>query len=141
MNYIVFPGNVGDKDALLKAAVTLGVAKKASSPGARGPKFPQASSPHTSQSVPAIKSKLLVELSKAQSQGHAVAAFNVYNLEGAKAVVAAAEISRSPVILQVMPCSETSSFFFNISEYSQPIVLPPLILISIITLYLSIECE
>jgi Fructose-bisphosphate aldolase class-II len=112
MNYIVFPGNVGDKDSLLKAAITLGVAKKAAtSPGAKGPKSPQAASPQPSHSIPATKSKLLVELSKAQSKGYAVAAFNVYNLEGAKAVVAAAEISRSPVILQVMPRSETSRFF------------------------------
>lgn len=28
MNYVVFPGNVGDADALLKVAITLGVAAK-----------------------------------------------------------------------------------------------------------------
>lgn len=33
--------------------------------------------------------------------GYAVGAFNVYNLEGVEAVVAAAEEQRSPAILQV----------------------------------------
>lgn len=112
MNYIVFPGNVGDKDALLKAAVTLGVARKGpSGPSSKGTKSPQAPTPQSPHSSPAAKSKLLVELSKAQSEGYAVAAFNVYNLEGAKAVVAAAEISRSPVILQVALCTQTSRLF------------------------------
>jgi len=34
---------------------------------------------------------------------YAVGAFNIYNLEGAKAVIEAAEMQRSPVILQVHP--------------------------------------
>lgn len=107
MNYIVFPGNVGDKDALLKAAITLGVARKPSaSTGTKGLKPPQAAALQPPQSASTKKSKLLVELSKAQSEGYAVAAFNVYNLEGAKAVVTAAEISRSPVILQVILCRD-----------------------------------
>lgn len=42
-------------------------------------------------------------LHKAQSQGYAVGAFNVYNLEGAKAVIRAAEAEVSPVILQIHP--------------------------------------
>lgn len=110
MNYIVFPGNVGDKDALLKAAMTLGVAKKTpASPGTKGPKSVQTPGPSSSiKSSPAVvasSSRLLSTLSTALSQGYAVAAFNVYNLEGAKAVVAAAEISRTPVILQVMLCT------------------------------------
>ena len=36
MNYIVFPGNVGDNDALLKVAITLGVPKKISVPQTTG---------------------------------------------------------------------------------------------------------
>lgn len=50
---------------------------------------------------------MLVELSgilaDAQASGYAVGAFNVYNLEGAQAVVAAAEEARSPAILQIHP--------------------------------------
>lgn len=42
-------------------------------------------------------------LSDARAQGGAVGAFNVYNLEGVRAVVGAAEAERSPVILQVHP--------------------------------------
>jgi fructose/tagatose bisphosphate aldolase len=37
----------------------------------------------------------------AEKGGYAVGAFNVYNLEGIKAVVAAAEAEKSPAILQV----------------------------------------
>lgn len=42
-------------------------------------------------------------LSKAEAARYAVGAFNVYNLEGVKAVITAAEVSHSPVILQVHP--------------------------------------
>lgn len=41
----------------------------------------------------------------ARERGAAVGAFNVYNLEGAKAVIAAAEALRSPVILQIHPAA------------------------------------
>jgi len=37
----------------------------------------------------------------AEKGGYAVGAFNVYNLEGIEAVVAAAETEKSPAILQV----------------------------------------
>lgn len=37
----------------------------------------------------------------AEKGGYAVGAYNVYNLEGVMAVVAAAEAERSPAILQV----------------------------------------
>lgn len=39
----------------------------------------------------------------AQAGGYAIGAFNVYNLEGVKAVIRAAEAERSPVILQIHP--------------------------------------
>lgn len=39
----------------------------------------------------------------AQAGGYAVGAFNVYNLEGVKAVIAAAESECSPVMLQIHP--------------------------------------
>jgi tagatose 1,6-diphosphate aldolase GatY/KbaY len=42
-------------------------------------------------------------LRAAQTGGYAVGAFNVYNLEGVKAVIAAAEVERSPVMLQIHP--------------------------------------
>ena len=40
-------------------------------------------------------------LEDARIGGYAIGAFNAYNLEGVKAVVAAAESKRSPVILQI----------------------------------------
>ncbi|GFP85851.1 d-tagatose-1 6-bisphosphate aldolase subunit gaty [Phtheirospermum japonicum] len=42
-------------------------------------------------------------LLNAENGGYAVGAFNVYNLEGIEAVVAAAEEQRSPAILQIHP--------------------------------------
>jgi tagatose 1,6-diphosphate aldolase GatY/KbaY len=42
-------------------------------------------------------------LEKAQRYAYAVGAFNLYNLEGAKAVVNAAEADRSPAIIQILP--------------------------------------
>lgn len=42
-------------------------------------------------------------LHQARTGGYAVGAFNVYNLEGVRAVVAAAEAVRSPAILQIHP--------------------------------------
>ena len=40
-------------------------------------------------------------MKNAERGGYAVGAFNVYNLEGVQAVVAAAEEQQSPAILQV----------------------------------------
>ena len=42
-------------------------------------------------------------LNHARSNGYAIGAFNVYNLEGAIAVVQAAEEMNSSVILQLLP--------------------------------------
>jgi len=42
-------------------------------------------------------------LSRARSEGYAVGAFNVYNLEGVQAVMLAAEEAKSPVIVQLHP--------------------------------------
>lgn len=44
-------------------------------------------------------------LREARQGGYAIGAFNVYNLEGARAVVRAAETQHSPVMLQVHPSS------------------------------------
>ncbi|XP_060205429.1 uncharacterized protein LOC132633191 isoform X2 [Lycium barbarum] len=74
--YIVFPGNVGDSKALAE------VVKNWAHPGRLSTK------------------ELLLE---AESGKYAVGAFNVYNLEGVEAVVAAAEEENSPAILQIHP--------------------------------------
>ncbi|XP_066375772.1 uncharacterized protein [Miscanthus floridulus] len=74
--YIVFPGNVGDNSALAK------VVKSWASPSRSSTK------------------ELLLN---AEKGGYAVGAFNVYNLEGIEAVVAAAETEKSPAILQIHP--------------------------------------
>lgn len=50
-----------------------------------------------------ISTSLLLE--KARTRGYAIGAFNVYNLEGVRAVIAAAEAERSPVILQLHPAA------------------------------------
>ncbi|KAL3375227.1 hypothetical protein AABB24_006623 [Solanum stoloniferum] len=74
--YIVFPGNVGDSNALAE------VVKRWAHPGRLSTK------------------ELLLE---AERGSYAVGAFNVYNLEGVEAVVAAAEEENSPAILQIHP--------------------------------------
>ncbi|MEM1253416.1 MAG: class II fructose-bisphosphate aldolase [Cyanobacteria bacterium P01_H01_bin.21] len=53
-----------------------------------------------------ISTKKLLEA--AQKQSYAIGAFNLYNLEGVKAVVNAAEADNSPAIIQILP---------NILEY------------------------
>src|SRR5262249_43366640 len=46
------------------------------------------------------------ELLRAAMAGeYAIGAFNVYNLEGGRAVVNAAEAQRRPVVLQLTPCA------------------------------------
>ncbi|KAH7679774.1 Fructose-bisphosphate aldolase protein [Dioscorea alata] len=74
--YIVFPGNVGDNNALADVVKTWARPSRLST-----------------------KDLLL----NAEKGGYAVGAFNVYNLEGIEAVVAAAEAENSPAILQVHP--------------------------------------
>ncbi|KAJ6373820.1 hypothetical protein OIU78_029496, partial [Salix suchowensis] len=72
--YIVFPGNVGDSKALADVVKSWALPSRLSS----------------------TKELLL----NAERGGYAVGAFNVYNMEGAEAVVAAAEEENSPAILQ-----------------------------------------
>lgn len=47
--------------------------------------------------------KILHMLLKAKQEKFAIGAFNVYNLEGALAVIQAAQEMRSPVMLQILP--------------------------------------
>uniref|UniRef100_A0A7N0V1W7 Ketose-bisphosphate aldolase class-II family protein n=1 Tax=Kalanchoe fedtschenkoi TaxID=63787 RepID=A0A7N0V1W7_KALFE len=75
--YIVFPGNVGDSDALAKVVKSW----------ARPERL--------------LSTKEL--LRHAEEGKYAVGAFNVYNLEGVEAVVSAAEEEQSPAILQIHP--------------------------------------
>ncbi|XP_042503189.1 uncharacterized protein LOC122080300 [Macadamia integrifolia] len=75
--YIVFPGNVGDRTALAEVVKCWACPVRFSS----------------------AKDLLL----NAEMGGYAVGAFNVYNLEGVEAVVAAAEEEKSPAILQIHP--------------------------------------
>ena len=97
MHYIVFPGNIGDKDALARVAMKLGV-KKLNEVSITATDKP-------ARSAKPEDSKMLNTLKEAQQKGYALAAFNVYNLEGAKAVVEKAEDLGSPAILQVHPSS------------------------------------
>lgn len=75
--YIVFPGNVGDSRALAEVVKCWARPLRLSS----------------------TKELLL----NAEKGGYAVGAFNIYNLEGVEAVVAAAEEEKSPAILQIHP--------------------------------------
>ncbi|PKA61325.1 putative 3-hydroxyisobutyrate dehydrogenase, mitochondrial [Apostasia shenzhenica] len=74
--YIVFPGNVGDDGALAEVVEKWSYHCKIS------------------------RKDLLLN---AEKGGYAVGAFNIYNLEGVEAVVAAAEEQNSPAILQIHP--------------------------------------
>ncbi|KAI3744806.1 hypothetical protein L1987_57899 [Smallanthus sonchifolius] len=75
--YIVFPGNVGDSKALAEVVKCW--------------------------ARPVRLSSTKELLADAERGGYAVGAFNVYNLEGVEAVIAAAEELKSPAILQIHP--------------------------------------
>lgn len=111
MPYVVFPGNVGDDDALLRVMRKLGVPDKAanapSSQQQSQSSAPSTPSPPAGSTFPlrAESVRLLDVLHSARSGQRAVPAFNVYNLEGASAAVMAAEKMKAPVMLQVHPAS------------------------------------
>ncbi|XP_056175113.1 uncharacterized protein LOC115676724 [Syzygium oleosum] len=77
--YIVFPGNVGSSTALAEVV--------------------------KSWAPPVRLSSTKEILRNAEKGCYAVGAFNVYNLEGVEAVVAAAEEEQSPAILQIHPAA------------------------------------
>ncbi len=90
LHYIVFPGNVGSEDSLTKVALKLGVTRKADS--------------DSNFVAGQLQSNYMVEkLLQLRNKKQAIAAFNVYNLEGAQACVLAAEELKMPIILQVHP--------------------------------------
>ena len=62
----------------------------------------------TSIPFPIMLTSIKELLEAAQKQSYAIGAFNLYNLEGVKAVVNAAEADNSPAIIQILP---------NILEY------------------------
>ena len=125
----------------MKVALTLGVLRKIASPKESGTESEsgkgsgplksnnpldlhlssQGNSTHSKEATAADlltykdNNKLLSAFTKALTEGYAIAAFNVYNLEGAKAAVAAAESCNSPVILQVS-FSKTISFSLSLSQ-------------------------
>lgn len=100
MHYIVFPGNVGNVDTLALVAEKLGVAR--SSPDMMNSKqTPPAASLEPWNESFKQKNQTFQILESARASEKAVAAFNVYNLEGAKAAVTAAEEQGMPILLQV----------------------------------------
>lgn len=114
--YVVFPGNVGDANSLVRVAEVLGVKRNNNVELLEGHPSSAAVSGNVSVSdlyvspddllpVPkvhkAYRGRTLSLLEEAVSRKEAIAAFNVYNMEGAKAVVDAAEECEAPVILQV----------------------------------------
>lgn len=97
--YVVFPGNVGDEKTLTQVVMDLGAKRKPSL--LPSPLFLQ---PRRDNLVVDAKS-LLAELRTAFMQQRALTAFNVYNLEGAKAVMQPAQRLHSPAMIQVHPAS------------------------------------
>jgi len=89
MPYVVFPGNVGDDDALLRVISKLQL---------RPRKL-------VGRELGLGSAQLVAQLAAALLARKAVPAFNVYNLEGAKAAVETAELFGAPVMLQVHPAS------------------------------------
>ena len=90
LHYIVFPGNVGSENSLTKVALKLGVSRKADIDSNVGGGQLQSN-------------YMLEKLLQLRNKKQAIAAFNVYNLEGAQACVLAAEELKMPIILQVHP--------------------------------------
>ena len=109
MSYVVYPGNVGDNNGLCNVAEKLGVKRKFTSTSTNF------NYPISTQQIQSIRAsnRTFQLLQKEKNNLHAVAAFNIYNLEGAKAVVDAAEELQSSIILQVYFHPSFLSNFFN----------------------------
>ena len=113
--YVVFPGNVGAPDDLARVACILSgrgdevwpppdaaAAAAAAEGGA-------ARSGAAAQPVAWPRGEALLEtLQQAQARGEAVGAFNVYNLEGVRAVRRAVERVGAPAICQLHPASSNA---------------------------------
>ncbi|CAM9600896.1 unnamed protein product, partial [Ectocarpus sp. 12 AP-2014] len=106
---VVFPGNVGGKEALAEAMIKLGARPKSDR---------SAGGHHTTAPVQHKREVLypyaggsgrcnrtLDVLAEARGRGAAVGAFTVYNLEGIHAVIRAAEATGRSAILQAHPAA------------------------------------
>lgn len=115
INYVVFPGNVGDEAALTRVAQKMGVKLKNMTKNSFSIAEISDSLPNIRENIETeVRGGMIYTLKHAQKQGFAIAAFNVYNLEGAKAVISAAEKVNIPVILQVS-CFIYKSILFPFS--------------------------
>ncbi|KAF2298445.1 hypothetical protein GH714_023598 [Hevea brasiliensis] len=98
--YIVFPGNVGDSKALAEVVKSWARPSRLSS-------TKELLLVRTVNLIVLIYFFHILTISfcikNAEKGGYAIGAFNVYNMEGAEAVVAAAEEENSPAILQIHP--------------------------------------
>ncbi|CAM9369804.1 unnamed protein product, partial [Discosporangium mesarthrocarpum] len=104
--YVVFPGNVGGREALAEAMVK--VKKMGDGGGGGGLRFRVrvrvrhgVEQVHPYGSSSGARGITLEILGEAAGRGAAVGAFTVYTLEGVRAVVEAAEATGRPAILQV----------------------------------------
>eukprot|EP01038_Epipyxis_sp_PR26KG_P004643 gene4643-6525_t len=106
LDYIVFPGNVGDEEALFRVAQRLGVKGKDISDNQNEKILIDYDMINKEMNrIKQNDNSLFSLLQTYQACKLAIAGFNVYNLEGAIAVVSAAELTNTSVILQVHPAS------------------------------------
>jgi hypothetical protein len=106
LRYVVFPGNVGDDFALAEVAEKLGVQPLSNLHSTRAlNRHIVDSKTETIWSTKKCTNTTISIVSAAHKDKRAIASFNVYNIEGAKAVISAAEELQSPVILQIHPAS------------------------------------
>jgi hypothetical protein len=115
MNYIVFPGNVGSNESLSQVAEKLGVQKKQNNQAVG-----EATVPLSSAEIAHLREEnrtfqILCSSKTSRSEPIAIAAFNVYNLEGAKAVMDAAQELQSSVILQVTDWAQPLSLLVDLT--------------------------
>ncbi len=79
--YVVYPGNVGGADALTHIVTAF--------------------LPEKGWTLMLVSTAAMLQA--AEAGGYAVGGFNVYDLNGVKAVIGAAEAARSPVLVQILP--------------------------------------
>ena len=106
LNYIVFPGNVGGSNALTEALLKLISQDNLNSKDDKNNAENKDRIPLRENNTKSnIESAYIEMLSKAQSEKRAIGAFNVYNIEGIKAVADAVISLNAPAILQLHPAS------------------------------------
>lgn len=105
----MFPGNVGSNETLALVAEQLGVSRYLAHSDALE-NSPRVVAPIPWSQEMKNKNRTFKILEAARQDGYAIAAFNVYNLEGAKAAINAAEELGMSVLLQV---SDTNCSIFR----------------------------